>query len=95
MKYLIEVKRNRISVTQGYATVYVNGEEMISFGEEIKLIRQSEKYYGEMIDGWASTKPDEAFIKGMLFHPFDRYYRCSEKFRNMLDKAIGVKEEHL
>lgn len=83
MKYVIEVKRSRPSVTQGSAEVYVNGEEMISFNDDIKLIKPNEKYYGDLIGGWASVTPDEEFIKGMLFH--------SEKFRKVLNKAIHTK----
>lgn len=92
MKYVIEVKRSRPSVTQGSAEVYVNGEVIISFNDEIKLIRCGEKYYGDLIGGWASVTPDEEFIKGMLFHPYDEYYCHSEKFRKVLDKAIRTKE---
>lgn len=92
MKYVIEVKRNRPSVTQGSAEVYVNGEEMISFNDEIILIKPNEKYYGDLICGWASETPDEEYIKGMLFHPFDEYYHHSEMFRKVLDRAIHVEE---
>lgn len=91
MKYVIEVKRNRPSVTQGSAEVYVNGEEMISFNDEIILIKQNEKYYGDLICGWASVTPDEEFIKGMLFHPYDEYCHHSEKFRKVINKAIQTK----
>ena len=87
MKYIIEVKRRRSSVTQGSALVLVNGVEMVNFYDEIKLLEKDEHYYGENIDGWASVTPDEAFIKGMLFHPFEDLYHISEKFRKMLDAA--------
>lgn len=92
MKYLIEVRRKRSSVTQGSAIVSVNGIDMVEFGDEMVLIHEGQKYYGDCIGGWASVTPDESFIKGMLFHPYDGYYRLSEKFRKMLDKAIGQKE---
>ena len=50
--------------------------------------KKDEQYSGENIGGWASVTPDEAFIKGMLFHPFEELYHMSEKFRKMLDTAI-------
>lgn len=88
MKYIIEVKRRRSSVTQGSALVLVNGVEVADFYDEIKLLKKGEHYYGENIGGWASITPDETFIKGMLFHPFEELYHMSEKFRKMLDTAI-------
>ena len=74
MKYIIEVKRRRRSVTQGSAHVLVNGIEVADFYDEIKLLKKGEHYYGENIDGWASVTPNESFIKGMLFHPFEEHY---------------------
>ena len=61
---------------------------MANFYDEIKLLEKNEHYYGENIEGWASITPDESFIKGMLFHPFEALYHMSEKFRKMLDTAI-------
>lgn len=88
MKYIIEVVRRRSSVTQGSAHVLVNGVEVADFYDEIKLLKKGKHYYGENIGGWASITPDEAFIKGMLFHPFEERYHISDKFRQMLDTAI-------
>ena len=87
-EYIIEVKRRRSSVTQGSAHVLVNGIEVADFYDEIKLLKKGEHYYGENIDGWASVTPNESFIKGMLFHPFEEHYHMSEKFRKMLNDAI-------
>ena len=81
MKYIIEVIRRRSSVTQSMAHVLVNGVEMASFNDEIKLLKKDEHYYGGNIGGWASITPDESLIKGMFFHPFDENYHISEKFR--------------
>lgn len=44
------VKRERYSVTQGNATVYLNGEKILVFADEIKLIKDGETYYGEIIE---------------------------------------------
>lgn len=92
MKYVIEVRRGRLSVTQGYAIVCVNGIEMMTFGDEIEMIKDGQRWYGDKIGGYASTTPDESFIKGMLFHPFEEYYQYSAKFRKMLDTAIKSQE---
>ena len=94
MKYIIEVKRRRSSVTQGSAHVFVNGVEVADFYDEIKLLKKGEHYYGKNIDGWASVTPDETFIKGTLFHPFEERYHISEKFRKMLDTAIEEAKKH-
>ena len=56
--------------------------------------KKGEHYYGENIGGWASVTPDETFIKGMLFHPFEELYHMSEKFRKMLDTAIEEAKKH-
>lgn len=92
MKYVIEVRRSRPSVTQGFATVCVNGIDMMTFGDDIELVKDGQRWYGDKIGGWASTTPDESFIKGMLFHPFEEFYRYSEKFRKMLDSEIKRQE---
>ena len=81
----IEVRRNRPSVTQGSASVYINGEKVFTFGDEIEMIKPGEKYYGEMIGGWASKKPDANFIRGVLFHPYDGLYHCSDKAKEIID----------
>ena len=78
------VKRNRPSTTQGTATVYCNGQEVLTFGDNIELIKEGQPFYGENIGGWASTKPDEAFIKGCLFHPLDDIYHYSDKVKKIL-----------
>lgn len=74
-----EVRRNRASVTQGTATVYLNGQQMITFGDEIEMIKPGEKYYGPLVGDWASKTPDYDFICGLLFHNLDEVYHYSEK----------------
>lgn len=70
MKLEIEVRRNRISVTQGYVEVWMNGEEVIAFGDEIEIIGEGEKFYGPLIGGWASKKPNTQFIIGAMRYAF-------------------------
>lgn len=92
----IEVKRNRPSVTQGSATVYINGKAAITFGDDMYLILKDgtfssgsrtvehAQHYGEVIGGWGSIKPDSDFIMGLLYHPLDSVYHYSD----ILKKAI-------
>ena len=74
----IEVKRTRQSVTQGGADVYINDEKIVSFGDTIEMIKPDQKYYGENIGGYASTKPDSDFIHGLFYHPYDGVYHFSD-----------------
>ena len=83
----IEVKRTRGSVTQGMVYVHINGENVCSFGDTIEIIAPGQKYYGENIGGWASTKPDSAFIKGLFYHPLDSVYHFSEIAKKAIEKA--------
>lgn len=88
MKLEIEVKRRRGSVTQGVADVYVNGEKAITFGDDIQIIKPGQPYYSEKIGGWASTIPDERFILGLLYHPYDGVYHYSDQVKEILEKEI-------
>ncbi len=89
MDYTFTVKRNRSSVTQGTATVYLNGAEIITFGDNIDMIKPDHPYYGENIGGLASTISDGSFVHGVLFHPFDSIYHHSDKVREMLASEGG------
>lgn len=87
-----EVKRHRASVTQGTATVYLNGQKVITFGDTIEPIKDGQAFYGDNIGGWASLKPDEDFIKGVLFHPYDHIYHYSDKVKEILFKETKAAE---
>ena len=92
----IEVKRSRSSVTQGSATVYINGKEILTFGDNICLKQkdgtfsngfntvENAKHYGEVIGGYGSIKPDSDFIIGALYHRYDNLYHYS----NLAKEAI-------
>ena len=82
----IEVRRVRMSVTQGEAAVYINGSKIISFGDKIEMIAPGEKYYGPLIGDWASKKPDADFIRGLLFHPLDDLYHYSDTVKNIINR---------
>jgi hypothetical protein len=80
MNLNFEVKRISHSVTQGSAAVYCNGEYIVTFGDDRKLI-----------DGeWKSPKPDTDFIIGALFHPFPEIERHGEKIRKIIS-GWGIK----
>lgn len=74
-----EVKRVRSSVTQGEAKVLCNGEHIITFRDNLEMIKPYGNYYGARIGGWASTVPDAEFIKAAVYHPL------SAKFREILE----------
>lgn len=84
--FVFKVERVRGSVTQGVARVYLNGEQVAEFNDTIELLKDGEKFYGENIGGWASRTPDAEFVKGVLFHPYDDYYKFSEKVREILNR---------
>jgi hypothetical protein len=92
----IEVRRDRPSVTQGSATVVINGKDIITFNDEMYL-KQNDgtftngfttvndaKHYSEVICGWGSIKPDSHFIFALFYHPYDHLYHYSE----LVNKAI-------
>lgn len=83
------VHRNRPSVTQGTATVLVNGQELITFADEIEIIHEGEQYYGELIGDWASKKPDVNFILGLLFSPMDEVYHYSDQVKALIRTACN------
>lgn len=92
----IEVRRNRMSVTQGSATIVINGKDIITFGDDMYLKNsdgtftngfktvEGAQHYGEVISGWGSIKPDSAFIFSLFYHPYDNIYHYSE----LASKAI-------
>lgn len=82
-----EVRRKRISVTQGFVDVYCNGVKVAYFGDDIQLIEDGETYYGPLIGNWASKTPDINFIRSTLFHPHDDIYHVSEGVRKLIDAA--------
>ena len=74
----IEVRRNRPTVTQGSATVLINGKEVMTFHDTIKIITKEmadagQKACGEQIGSWASVIPDSEFIIGLLYHPYEDF----------------------
>ena len=88
MKEVFTVRRNRGSVTQGTATVLLNGQEVITFDDNITLTEGGQTRgaeYGEVINGWQSDKRDEDFIKGVI-NPF---YTNAEAIKRRIAEIIG------
>ena len=92
MEFKITVERHRPSVTQGMASVLINGVKVMDFVDTIEMVKPGEKYYGENFGGWASKTPDSNFVIGMLFHPHDDIYKNSEKAKKVFEK-LREKEE--
>lgn len=88
-----EVKRIRRSVTQGAAEIWCNGERFASFGDDMKIIEPGEKYYGEIITGWASMTPDAQFIKAALFHQHENRYHMAEGVWKIIDREIKAESD--
>ncbi len=84
MKIEIEVKRRRMSVTQGAADVYINGREVASFEDDIRMIPKGERYFGEKVGDWASVSPDTQFVLLALYHPYDGIYHYSAAMKAAL-----------
>lgn len=88
----ITTERVRMSATQGEVKVYINGEYILNFGDEIVLPERGaapEDYYGDDIGGWRSSKPDSGFVLGLIWHPFDYIYHYSDT----VCKALGITQE--
>lgn len=85
----ITTERVRQSVTQGEVRVFINGEYILNFGDDIVLPERGaapDGYYGEDIGGFRSSKPDSCFVLGLIWHPFDHIYHYSE----MVCRKLGI-----
>ena len=88
----ITTERVRMSVTQGEVKVFINGEYILNFGDNIVLPERDtspEDYYGDDIGGWRSSKPDSGFVLGLIWHPHDHVYHYSDK----ICIALGIARE--
>lgn len=77
-----QVKRERYSVTQGAAVVYLNNHEIARFHDPIELINGV----------WQSPQSDETFIKGVFVHPFDELYQVSKHLKDYLIKTYHIRK---
>lgn len=67
----IKVIRKRQSVTNGTVTVYLNGTELATYQDDIRLIEGKGPYYSEIVGGYASVVPDDEYV-------FDAVFNCGE-----------------
>jgi len=77
----VTTERTRASATQGECRVFINGEYIINFGDEINVVpKNADKadYYGDDIGGCMSSIPDSSMALGLIWHPFDHIYHYSE-----------------
>lgn len=88
----IEVKRNRKSVTQGEAEVLINGKEVVTFADEIKMINEGQLFYDENIGGYASITPDSDFILGLLYHEADNIYHYSDLVKEAIKNCYDLEK---
>ena len=72
MSINFEVKRRRLSATQGEVEIFANGKFIIRYGDNIIMGGG----YGENIGGWASSISDEHFIKRTIMHYTDRVIKA-------------------
>ena len=82
-KWTIEVKRISHSATQGTLLVQINGEAVMTFGDD--------KILGE--NGWESKIPDEELgrlVYSTFWHPMGQIYHYSNKARKLF---AGTAEE--
>lgn len=87
MEIKITVERRRSSVTQGTVDVLINGEKILDFEDKIEIIPPGGKYYGELIEIWASVEPDTTFISKALYPNYD----CCN-FSELVKKALAKAE---
>lgn len=71
MSYKFEVVRRRQSPTEGTATVYLNGREVITYQDTIRRIGPLRRGYGPRLYGYASTVPDINYVYAAVFEPFE------------------------
>lgn len=71
---MIEARRISQSVTQGFIQITINGKELVTFGDDKKLI-----------DGeWKSTHENLGdSLCAAFWHPLDRLYRYSDKAKEL------------
>lgn len=95
MKLCFEVERRRGSVTQGEATVLLNGQKVVTFGDKIELCPKGTRRgteYGENIDGWQSVKSDADFLRSVLFPFYLHKQRIKERIAEILNREDKITE---
>lgn len=83
-KYVFEVGRER----PGAADVYLNGEKLASFIDEIIMVQKGDVVYTDIVKGKASRIPDALFVKALLYSFTDNISHLSDKVKEVLDRDV-------
>ncbi len=83
-KYVFEVGRERI----GAADVYLNGEKIWSFIDEIVKVENGDVIYTDIVKGMGSRIPDAVFVKALFFTASDEVSDLSKKVKAILERDI-------
>lgn len=83
-KYVFEVGRERI----GAADVYLNGEKVWSFIDEVIKVEKGDVIFTDIVKGMGSRMPDAAFVKALFFTPLGEVSDLSEKVKAIFDRDI-------
>lgn len=83
-KYVFEVGRERV----GGADVYLNGEKIWSFPDEIVKVEKNDVIFTDIVKGMGSRMPDAAFVKALFFTPLGEKSNLSDRVRAIFDRDI-------
>lgn len=83
-KYVFEVGRNRL----GAADVYINGELINSFIDEVVQVHEGDIIFTDIVKGMGSRIPDAVFVKALIYSPGDSICHLSDKVKSVFDRDI-------
>lgn len=83
-KYIFEVGRER----PGAADVYLNGEKLTSFLDEIVVVQEGDVIFTDIVKGKGSRIPDALFVKALLYSTEDSICHLSDKVKAVFDRDI-------
>lgn len=83
-KYVFEVGREKV----GAADVYLNGEKIWSFFDEIVKVEKGDVIFTDIVKGMGSRIPDAAYVKALFFTPLGNVSDLSEKVKAVFDNDI-------
>lgn len=85
-KYVFEVER-----LVGGVNVYINGEKITSFLDEVVKVENNDEIYTDIVKGMGSRLPDAVFVKTLLYCHADNECHLSDKVKAVLDRDIPPK----
>ena len=102
------IKRDRVSVTQGSASIFCNGEKVVQFNDEMWLRTSKDTLtngfreisndlkpgnYGELINGWGSIRNDKDLVISAIRMFPKEISKALDNKKLMLDEKIKAAEE--